>query len=202
MAPDTHKDPSDAELVRRCRRGAVDAFDALVRRHQEKIYNAVLRFCGNREDAADITQRAFLNAYRKIGDFKGDAAFTTWMYRIAFNQSISFRREQGRRRTVSLTSGSGGEEKTIDPAVRTNPTEGLEQDDERRIVRQALDRLEEGDRKIIVLKDLEECSYDQIASVLGVPKGTVRSRLHRARLAFREKVKGLMGTRPGEKASK
>lgn len=195
------KDLRDSELVRRCRTGLAEAFDVLVQRHQEKIFNAVLRFCGNWDNASDITQRAFINAFRKIKDFKGESAFSTWMYRIAFNQSVSFRREQSRQRSTSLYSGPDNE-MSVEPAVDAAPTEKLESDDDRRLVHKALQELEEQDRRIIVLKDLNDCSYDDIASILEVPKGTVRSRLHRARMELKEKLKAFMGTRPGEKASK
>jgi len=91
----------DRELVARCQRSEAGAFDELVARHQDRVYTAVTRFCGNAEDAADIVQRAFINAFRKIQEFKGDSAFSTWIYRIAFNQAISFRREN-RRPAVSI----------------------------------------------------------------------------------------------------
>ncbi len=180
--------PPDRDLVRRAQRGDMGAFNDLVLRHQDKIFNAVFRFCGNHEDAADITQRAFINAYRKISEFEGDAAFTTWMYRIAFNQSISFRRENTRHRSVSLTSGKD-DEMIVEPAITTNPDERMESQDNQRKVQQALNQLDDDDRRIIVLKDIEDRSYDDIAEILDIPKGTVRSRLHRARLALKEKLK-------------
>ncbi|MBI2899077.1 MAG: sigma-70 family RNA polymerase sigma factor [Planctomycetes bacterium] len=183
---------SDRELVRRAQDGDPDAFNELVLRHQEKIFNAVYRFCSHWEDACDITQRAFVNAFRKIGEFKGDSAFTTWMYRIAFNQSVSFRRETGRQKTVSLTSKD--DEMVREPAFEHNPSERLETDDSRRKVQQALAALDDDDRKIIVLKDLQGYSYDEIAAILDIPKGTVRSRLHRARLALKTKLKSFAGT--------
>ena len=180
--------PSDRDLVRRAQRGDMGAFNDLVLRHQDKIFNAVFRFCGNHEDAADITQRAFINAYRKIAEFEGDSAFTTWMYRIAFNQSISFRRENTRHRGVSLHSGKD-DEMIVEPAITTNPDERMESQDNQRKVQQALNQLDDDDRRIIVLKDIEDRSYDDIAEILDIPKGTVRSRLHRARLALKEKLK-------------
>lgn len=182
----------DRELVRRAQDGDTSAFEALVLRHQEKIFNAVYRFCSHWEDACDITQRAFINAYRKIGEFKGDSAFTTWMYRIAFNQSVSFRRESGRQKAVSLYTKD--DEMVREPAFEENPGERMESDDSRKKVQQALATLEEEDRQIIVLKDLQNYSYDEIAAILDIPKGTVRSRLHRARLALKAKLKAFIGT--------
>ena len=187
----------DSELVRRSGEGSPDAFDVLVRRHQEKIFHAVHRFCGDWHHAADITQRAFLNAFRKIREFKGDAAFSTWMYRIAFNQSISFRREQKRHRAMSLQE----EESHVEPAVEDDASARMQTEEAREAVQQALDRLDDDDRRIIILKDLQNLAYGDIARILEIPTGTVRSRLHRARLALRETLKSFSGTRSGEKAS-
>ena len=183
----------DLSLVRRAQRGDAEAFRDLVVRHQDRIYTAVLRFCGNAEDAADVTQRAFINAFRSLASFKGDSAFSTWIYRIAFNQSVSFRRESGRQRTISLEGRD--QESTIEPVDDRSPGARMETDDSRRKVQEALNRLDPEDRKIIVLKELEEKSYEDIAGILGIPKGTVRSRLFRARQALRDHLKAVIGTR-------
>jgi len=186
------KDLPDRALVEQAQHGRGEAFNELFRRHQDRITNAVYRFCGNAEDAADIAQRAFINAWRKIGGFKGDAAFSTWMYRIAFNQARSFRREQGRRPAVPLT---GRENEFIrEPSTEGPPEARMESEDLHRKVHLALQKLDDEDRQVIVLKDIEDRSYDEIASILGVPKGTIRSRLHRARLALRERLKSIVGT--------
>ncbi len=184
-------EPSDRELVARAQGGDARAFAELVARHQDRIYNAVLRSCGNHEDACDISQRAFINAFRKLAAFKGDAAFSTWMYRIAFNQAVSFRREQ-RQRSVSLYTRD--DELIVEPGEERNPTERLESEETRRKVQQAIDLLDEDDRRVILLKDLQGCSYDDIAAILEIPKGTVRSRLHRARLELKSKLKSFIGT--------
>jgi len=181
----------DRELVVRCQRNESRAFDELVARHQDRVYTAVTRFCGNAEDAADIVQRAFINAFRKIQEFKGDSSFSTWIYRIAFNQAISFRREN-KRNAVSIYSKD--DDKVAEPAVESNPTEKLEGEEKQKKVQQALEQLEEGDRQIILLKDLQGHSYDEIAAIMQIPKGTVRSRLHRARLELKSKLKSYIGT--------
>lgn len=185
------QDLPDRDLVARCQRNETGAFDVLVTRHQDRVYGAVQRFCGDAEDACDIVQRAFINAFRKIQEFKGDAAFSTWIYRIAFNQAISFRREN-RRTSVSIYSKE--DEILAEPADDRSPTEGMETRETQKKVQQALDLLEDADRQIILLKDLQGCSYDEIAGVLQIPKGTVRSRLHRARLELKAKLKSFIGT--------
>lgn len=186
------REKPDRELVSAAQQGGADAFNELVRRHQDRVYTAVTRFCGNAEDAADIVQRAFVNAWRKIADFQNDSAFFTWLYRIAFNQAISFKRE-GRRPMASI---EGGREDgpSLEPAAEQDPAGRLESEETQKKVQQALDGLEAGDRQIILLKDLQGHSYDEIAAVLGIPKGTVRSRLHRARLELKERLKSFMGT--------
>lgn len=192
------RDLPDRELVVRCQRQDTQAFDELVIRHQDRVYGAITRYCGNAEDACDITQRAFINAFRKIQEFKGDSAFSTWIYRIAFNQAISFRREN-RRPTVSIYSKD--DELVNEPVDDRSPTESMESQETRKKVQQALEKLDEGDRQIIVLKDLQGNSYDEIAAIMGIPKGTVRSRLHRARLDLKAKLKEIMGTLKQEPAS-
>lgn len=194
-----YRDLPDRELVARCQLGEADAFNELVSRHQDRVYAAVTRFCGNGEDAADVVQRAFINAYRKISEFKGDAAFSTWIYRIAFNQAISFRREN-RRPAVSI-HGKGEDGLIAEPADERAPGESMESEETQKKVREALDRLDEQDRQIIILKDLQGQSYDEIAAILQVPKGTVRSRLHRARMELKEKLKPILGTFNRETAS-
>jgi RNA polymerase sigma-70 factor (ECF subfamily) len=182
----------DRELVLLCQRHESAAFNELVVRHQDRIFGAIARFCGNAEDAADIAQRAFINAFRKISEFKNDSAFSTWIYRIAFNQAISFRREN--RRPALSIDASKDDERGVEPSVDVNPTEKLEGEETQKKVQQALELLEEGDRQIILLKDLQGHSYEEIAAVLQIPKGTVRSRLHRARLELKAKLKSYMGT--------
>ena len=182
--------PADRDLVDRARKGDRDAFSFLVVRHQDRIYTAVLRFCGDAEDARDIVQRAFLNAWRRLDAFKGDSAFTTWMYRIAFNESVSFRREGGRRKLVALQGRDG--EPGPEPADDRRPSDRLESEEGKGKVQEALNQLDPDERKILILKELEDRSYDEIAEILEIPKGTVRSRLFRAREALREKLKVLM----------
>ena len=186
------EEPADRDLIDRARRGDRDAFGILVVRHQDRIYNAVLRFCGDAGDAAEVVQRAFVNAWRRLDSFKGDSAFSTWMYRIAFNESVSLRREGGRRRLQSL-DGRDGESAPV-AADDRRPSDRLESEENRRKVQEALNQLEPGERKILILKELEGRSYDEIAEILEIPKGTVRSRLFRARESLRERLKTLIET--------
>ena len=179
---------SDLDLIQRCQGGESAAFNELVLRHQDRIYNTALRFAGNAEDAADIAQQAFLNAFRSIREFKGGASFTTWMHRIVFNLFVSSRRKGGKSKTISLDDEESG-------VVEPSSEESDATEDRRRAVREILDELEDEDRKIIILKDIEGYKYREIADILGIPDGTVHGRIHRIRVTLREKLRAKIGSR-------
>ena len=175
---------SDAECVRRLLEGEVDAFEILVRRHEKAIFNVVYRMLGDYDEAAEVSQEAFLSAYRSIGQFRGDANFSTWLYRIAINRASTRRRSlsKWRQRTVPLDTTEPVNATELDPADR------VEQKEIQELVQKALNGLEPSDAMIIVLKDLQDVPYEEVARVLEVPVGTVKSRLHRARQALRSRL--------------
>jgi len=176
----------DHRLIADCLRGETAAFGALVRRYQDRLYNTVYRLVDNAEDAHDVVQEAFLSAYQSLDGFKGDAQFFTWLYRIAVNTAISLKRKQ--RAVVSIDAGRNGES-AIDPIDQSDlsrPGHALEQAEQERRVSQALSRLSPEHRAVLVMKDMEGQKYEMMAEVLRVPIGTIRSRLHRARLELRE----------------
>jgi RNA polymerase sigma-70 factor (ECF subfamily) len=175
----------DRLLIAECLSGRRDAFGELVSRYQARLYNAAMRLVDNPEDAADVVQDSFLNAFQALHTFKGDAEFFTWLYRIAFNTAISLKRK--RRAAVSL-DGSGPEAglEPDDPSEYIKPGAALERNEEERQLQEAMNRLSHEHREVIVLKEIEGLKYEDIAEILGVPIGTIRSRLHRARLELRE----------------
>lgn len=176
----------DRKLIAACRAGRTDEFSQLVHRYQDRLYHSVLRMMGHAEDAADIVQESFINAFQSLDSFKGDSEFFTWLYRIAFNATISARRKK--RVTISLDAQRNGVP-VIDPkdqSVGSVPGEELERTEDEIQLQGALDRLSLEHRSVLVLKDLEGMKYEEIAEVLNVPIGTVRSRLHRARLELKE----------------
>ena len=176
----------DRRLIAECLGGRRDAFGELVARYQARLYNAAARLVGNPEDAADVVQDAFLNAYQSLHSFKGDAEFFTWLYRIAFNTAISQKRKK--RAVVSL-DGKGGSDPTREPTDESEyvrPGAELERTEDEARLRDALSRLSTEHRDVLVMKDLDGLKYEEMADVLGVPVGTVRSRLHRARLELRD----------------
>jgi RNA polymerase sigma-70 factor, ECF subfamily len=176
----------DPHLIAECLKGDTAAFGVLVRRYQERLYNSVYRLADNAEDAQDIVQEAFLNAYQSLHSFKGDSLFFTWLYRIAVNTAISLRRK--RRVLVRRELADNGEQRMdpLDPSVGSDPGHALEQAEQSRKVWQALNRLSPEHRAVLVMKDMEGHKYDTMAEILQVPIGTIRSRLHRARLELRQ----------------
>ncbi len=175
----------DRQLIAICLGGRRDAFGELVTRYQARLYNAAIRLVDNPEDAADVVQDAFLNAYQSLHSFKGDAEFFTWLYRIAFNAAISLKRKK--RAVVSLDAA--GPESGIDPddpSEYIKPGAALERSEEETQLQGAMIRLSHEHREVLILKDIEGMKYEDIAEILGVPIGTIRSRLHRARLELRE----------------
>jgi RNA polymerase sigma-70 factor (ECF subfamily) len=181
--------PEDRRLIAKVLAGQTSAYAELVHRYQGRLFGAVVRILDNAEDAADVVQDTFVSAYQSLGTFKGDAEFFTWLYRIAFNTAISAKRK--RKPTVSLDGHrdqDNGNPAGLDPVDRGRdqfPGANLERTDDERMLADAIRRLSEEHRAVLVLKDLEGFRYDEIAGMIGVPVGTVRSRLNRARLELR-----------------
>ncbi len=185
--------PSDADLVRRCRAGDRAAFDPLVLRHQDRVYNAILRFTGDRDRTYDVAQKTFLNAWLKIREFKGDAAFGTWLYRIAFNLAVSEFRSRPRERGASF--GDPEEGGLPEPAADLPaPGDRLAVTETQRSVQAAIRELDEEFRQVVVLRDIEGLAYEEVAAALGIAVGTVRSRLHRGRAELKDRLKKVAGT--------
>lgn len=175
----------DRRLIADCLGGRRDAFGELVSRYQARLYNSALRLVSSAEDAADVVQDAFLSAYQALHTFKGDAEFFTWLYRIAFNTAISLKRKK--RPAVSLEAHA--RESGLDPddpSEYVRPSAAIERSEDERKLHDAIARLSAEHRDVLVLKDLDGMKYEEIAAILGVPIGTIRSRLHRARLELRD----------------
>ena len=176
----------DRRLIQECREGNTAAYGELVSRYQDRLFNTVLRLVNNAEDARDVVQEAFLHAYQSLHSFKGDSLFFTWLYRIAVNTAISMKRKQ----KPTLRIQPGGEEKgAIDPldlSESNRPGHAIEMAEEERMVHEALAKLSPEHRAVLVMKDMEGMRYEEMADVLDVPVGTIRSRLHRARLEMRD----------------
>jgi len=176
----------DHRLIAECLQGSATAFGVLVRRYQDRLYHSVYRMVDHAEDALDVVQEAFLNAYQNLDSFKGDALFFTWLYRIAVNTAISMKRKQRVVLSIDALRNGTAPIDPPDPSERNRPGKALEQAEQERRIHQALSRLSPEHRAVLVMKDMEGQKYENMAEILGVPVGTIRSRLHRARLELRE----------------
>ena len=171
----------DAECVRRVQQGDTDSFEVLVRRHEKAIFNLVYRLLGNYDEAAEVAQEVFLSAFRSIHQFRGEANFSTWLYRIGLNHASTRRKslQTSQQRHIPLD----GTEVIADGAV--DPAKSVEHKEIQQRVQQALNSLDPEDARIVLLRDLQDIPYQDVAEMLDIPVGTVKSRLHRARQALK-----------------
>jgi RNA polymerase sigma-70 factor, ECF subfamily len=186
---------TDKELIEECLNGRASAFEELVRRYQDRLVGSLYRMLGSREDSLDVAQEAFVLAFQKLKLFRGDSQFYSWLFRIAYNTAVSMKRKD-RLKTVSadaLRESAGNE--PDDPHAASRPAHRIERDERQAAVQHALDQLGEEYRTTIVLKEMEGLSYEEIADLLEIPIGTVRSRLHRARTELRERLAGVLEER-------
>lgn len=179
---------NDQVLIDRCLAGDRDAFGGLVDRYQDRLYSMLVRVLGSTHDALDVAQDAFVLAYQNLPAFRRDSAFYTWLFRIAYNAAISFRRKRKTRRaSLDVLRDTGGLEPILPPEV-SDPAAALEAEERKEQLLEALNGLADDHRDVLILKEMEGFRYDEIAELLGCPIGTVRSRLHRARIELREKL--------------
>ena len=180
--------PSDAELVRRAQDGDVDAFGLLVERHQDYVYNSVFHLVGDEKDTEDLAQEVFVRAFDHLDGFEGRSKFSTWVYGIMLNTVRSHWRRSKRRNMLSLERAREDETRPdIAPAAETDgPLRATLRGEDVAAVRSAIAELSENLREIIVLRDIRGMAYAELASVLDVPEGTVKSRLYRARQELKQ----------------
>ena len=185
----------DQELVVRVQRGDKKAFDLLVLKYQQKVANLVSRYVRDPSETLDVTQEAFIKAYRALPRFRGESAFYTWLYRIAINTAKNFIVAQGRRPPSTGVDAEVAEQ--LDVGVRlkehATPENYLLEQEIAETIRKAIDDLPEDLRTAITLRELEGLSYEEIARAMDCPIGTVRSRIFRAREAIDAKLKPLLG---------
>ncbi|MEX2523870.1 MAG: RNA polymerase sigma factor RpoE [Gammaproteobacteria bacterium] len=185
---------TDKELVKRVQQGDKAAFDILVLKYQSRIINLVSRFVRNHADAMDVTQEAFIKAYRALPNFRGDSAFYTWMYRIAVNTAKNYLAVQSRRPNEADQDISEIEQIEGDNALKeqATPERMLLTEEIQNTVIKAIENLPEDLRMAIMLRELEGLSYEEIAAVMECPIGTVRSRIFRAREAIDNELRPLI----------
>jgi RNA polymerase sigma-70 factor (ECF subfamily) len=180
-------------LVRRLQQRDERAFQEVVRLYQHKVFNLVLRMIGNREEAEDLAQEVFVTVFKSIDTFRGESKFSTWLYRIAANHCKNRLKYLGRRSykaTAALDEQAERELQAAQPSAMTphidGPEKVLEGRQLERLVQEGISLLDEEHRMLIVFRDVEDLSYQEIAQITGLPEGTVKSRLHRARMALKE----------------
>jgi len=185
---------TDQELVRRAQSGDRRAFDLLVVKYQQKVANLIGRYVRDPVEALDVAQDAFLKAYRALDGFRGESAFYTWLYRIAVNTVKNHLVAQGRRPPGDDLEADVAEQMDLGARLRENatPERHLLTDEIARTVQQALDALPDDLRTAIVLRELEGMSYEEIATAMECPIGTVRSRIFRAREAIDKRLRPLL----------
>jgi RNA polymerase sigma-70 factor (ECF subfamily) len=180
---------NDSELIEQTLQGRPAAFGVLVRKYQDRLFNTLAHVLGNVEDAHDVAQDSFIQAFVKLETFQQSSAFYTWLYRIAMNMAATSRRRKRAVLSVDQTREATGRE-PID--LGESPGERLERLERQRQVRQAIAGLPEEFRAVVVLREIEGFCYETIAEVLDLPVGTVRSRLHRARAQLRDQLKEVL----------
>lgn len=179
---------NEPELVTRAKQGDQAAFEQLVRDNEKRIYNLTLRMVGNPEDALDLSQEAFLNAWKGLGSFKGDSAFSTWLYRLASNACLDFLRSRKRRQDTTGSPLSLDDEEAPPPPAddSARPDLQLERKERTQALHRALDALPSHHKQVLVMRELSGLSYQEISKALELDLGTVKSRLTRARLALKK----------------
>jgi RNA polymerase sigma-70 factor (ECF subfamily) len=180
----------DDGLIDRALAGQSAAYGELVFRYQDRLRASLQRLTGSAEEAEDVAQEAFVQAYLKLSSFQRSSRFYTWIYRIAFNQAISKSRKRRPRVSLSVVQEAGG----VEPIAETSgPTEPALQVERAELLHAAIAELEEDHRQVIVLREFEDMDYQQIAEVIDAPIGTVRSRLFRARAQLRDRLAAQLG---------
>ena len=190
----TYDKDAELALIAKARDGDGDAYGQLVQANQDRIYASVLRQVRDEHKAMDITQEAFIQAYRAIDTYEDRAKFSTWMYRIAMNLITShYRHERAQKRGGNKSETSLNIEGMPEPgADQRTPDDKVAAEDVGVQVRGAIDELDDEYRDVVVMRDLQGLSYDEIAEMLDIAPGTVRSRLHRGREKLKEKLKHLV----------
>jgi len=186
------KRPSDEDLIERFQKGDLYAFDLIVKRYKEQLLNFVYRFVGNQEEAEDIVQETFLRVYRKRKAYKRIAKFSTWIYTIAGNLSRTELRRRKRRKIFSVTD-MGYEDRDYEISDDGyNPESHVEGVIQEEIIHKEINNLSPKFREVIILRDVQELSYEEISKIIRVPIGTVKSRVNRGRLKLQSRLKYLM----------
>ncbi|UMZ72559.1 RNA polymerase sigma factor [Natranaerofaba carboxydovora] len=180
--------PGDELLVQRCKKGQLEAYEKLIKKYENKVYSLCYRYSGNYDDANDLAQEAFIKVFNSIDKFKGKSAFSTWLYRVTANVCLDEMRKK-KKTPISIDKPQETEEGEVYfnlPDQKYNPEIIAEKNDLKQLVHKGISKLPKEQRIIIILREMEELSYEEISEVLEISIGTVKSRLNRARKNLKE----------------
>ncbi|MDP4094416.1 MAG: sigma-70 family RNA polymerase sigma factor [Bacillota bacterium] len=181
---------SDKSLLDKAKKGDVQAFEDLIEGYQKRVFNITLRMIGNYDDASELTQEVFIRVFRSLNSFKEEAQFSTWVYKIATNICLDELRKQKKRKAVisldeEIRTDDGEIKRQIEDEKPT-PDIIAEKNEMKNIVNKAIQSLSEEYRFVIIMRDIQGFSYEEIAKIIKCPEGTVKSRINRARKALKE----------------
>lgn len=185
------QEKGEKDLIRRAKQGELAAFEALILAHEKMVYNVALRMMQHSEDAKDLSQEVFLKAYKNMQNFDERAAFSTWLYRITMNTCIDEMRRRKGKQTYSLEEEQEGEEGAMQRQIADmgdTPEESLLRQEQKGEILQALDTLSAEHKAAIILREIRGASYEEIAEIMELPLGTVKSRISRARNQLKEEI--------------
>jgi len=175
----------EARLIKRAIAGSLEAFEQLIQQYEKRIYNYCFRMTNNQEDAEDLTQEIFIKVYKSLHSFKGNSQFSTWIYRIAYNTCVDKYRKQ-KIKMISLTSNDE-DEKDIDlPSNEPLPEDQIVNKEQYQLLCECISMLKPEYKTAIILRDIQNYTYEEIASILNIPLGTVKSHISRGRAALRD----------------
>ncbi|RMF61615.1 MAG: sigma-70 family RNA polymerase sigma factor [Calditrichaeota bacterium] len=184
------KTPTDEELIERFQQGDGHAFEEIVKRYKDPLLNFIYRFVGNQEEAEDILQETFLRVYRKRHAYRRVAKFSTWIYTIAGNLARTELRKRKRRRLFSISDMGVEEDKDYEVSDEEfNPEQHVDSLLHDEVIQREINKLSPKFREVIILRDIQEFSYEEISQILRIPIGTVKSRVNRARLRLQSRLK-------------
>ena len=178
----------ESQYIHRCQQGDPQAFEEILKLYEKKVYNLTYRMMGNHEDANDLAQEAFIRVYQSIDQFRGDARFSTWLYRIATNVCLDELRKRSRRQAESLDEPVRTQDGSVMreiPDWSDNPEEALNRREIQSMVQTGIQSLPEEQKTALILRDLQGHTYEEIAEMLDISLGTVKSRINRGRMALK-----------------
>ncbi|HEY8422936.1 MAG TPA: sigma-70 family RNA polymerase sigma factor [Thermoclostridium sp.] len=182
-------DATEKKLIELSVSGDIEAFETLIQSHQKRVYNIALRMTKNHEDAQELAQDAIVRAFTSIGKFRGDSSFSTWLYRITMNVCTDFLRKRNKAVVISMEQGAVANDSQQSIQIEEEapgPDELVEKNQLKKMVRDAMDSLSDEHRQVLILRDIMDLSYKEIADTLNVNEGTIKSRINRARSGLKK----------------